>query len=104
LEKQLNKLIEVIKVRSFNSDEILQRELLITKVTVSAEKRSEIMSIAEIMGAKIIDISLKTMTLQICDTSMHLERFEELIRPYGVLEVVRTGMVAIQKGTNSLRV
>lgn len=104
LEKQLNKLIDVIKVRSFSNDEILQRELLITKVTVSADRRSEIMTIAEIMGAKIIDISLKTMTLQICDTSIHLERFEELIRPYGVLEMVRTGLVAIQKGTNSLRV
>ena len=104
LEKQLNKLIEVIKVRSFDNDEILQRELLITKISVTAEKRSEIMSIAEIMGAKIIDISLKTMTLQICDTSVHLERFEELIKPYGIIEMVRTGMVAIQKGTNSLRV
>lgn len=104
LEKQLNKLIEVIKVRSFDNDEILQRELLITKISVTAEKRSEIMSIAEIMGAKIIDISLKTMTLQICDTSVHLERFEELIKPYGIVEMVRTGMVAIQKGTNSLRV
>ena len=104
LEKQLNKLIEVIKVRSFDNDEILQRELLITKITVSADKRSEIMSIAEIMGAKIIDISLKTMTLQICDTSIQLERFEELIRPYGIVEMVRTGLVAIQKGTNSLRV
>lgn len=104
LEKQLNKLIEVIKVRSFDSDEILQRELLITKVNVTADKRSEIMTIADIMGAKIIDISLKTMTLQICDTSIHLERFEELIKPYGIIEMVRTGLVAIQKGTNSLRV
>lgn len=104
LEKQLNKLIDVIKVRSFDSDEILQRELLITKINVTADKRSEIMTIAEIMGAKIIDISLKTMTLQICDTSIHLERFEELIKPYGILEMVRTGLVAIQKGTNSLRV
>ena len=56
------------------------------------------------MGAKIIDISLRTMTLQICDTSIHIERFEELIRPYGIVEIVRTGMIAIQKGTNSLRV
>ena len=104
LEKQLNKLIEVIKVRSFDSSDILQRELVIVKISIPADKRSEVMTIAEIMGAKIIDISLRTMTLQICDTSIHIERFEELIRPYGIVEIVRTGMIAIQKGTNSLRV
>ena len=104
LEKQLNKLIEDIKVRSFDSSDILQRELVIVKISIPADKRSEVMTIAEIMGAKIIDISLRTMTLQICDTSIHIERFEELIRPYDIVEIVRTGMIAIQRGTNSLRV
>lgn len=103
LEKQLNKLIEVIKVRSFDSSDILQRELLIVKISIPADKRPEVMTIADIMGAKIIDISLRTMTLQICDTSMNLERFEELIRPYGIVEIVRTGMIAIEKGANSLK-
>ncbi len=102
LEKQLNKLIEVIKVKSFDANDILQRELLIVKVTVNADRRSEIMSIAEIMDAKIIDITLRTMTLQICDSAIHLARFEELIRPYGIIEMVRTGMIAIEKGTDAL--
>ncbi len=102
LEKQLNKLIEVIKVKSFDANDILQRELLIVKVTVNADRRSEIMSIAEIMDAKIIDITLRTMTLQICDSAIHLARFEELIRPYGIIEMVRTGMIAIEKGTEAL--
>lgn len=102
LEKQLNKLIEVIKVKSFDANDILQRELLIVKVTVNADRRSEIMSIAEIMDAKIIDITLRTMTLQICDSAIHLARFEELIRPYGIVEMVRTGMIAIEKGTEAL--
>ena len=102
LEKQLNKLIEVIKVKSFDANDILQRELLIDKVTVNADRRSEIMSIAEIMDAKIIDITLRTMTLQICDSAIHLARFEELIRPYGIIEMVRTGMIAIEKGTDAL--
>lgn len=102
LEKQLNKLIEVIKVKSFDANDILQRELLIVKVTVNADRRSEIMSIAEIMDAKIIDITLRTMTLQICDSAIHLARFEELIRPYGIIEMVRTGMIALEKGTEAL--
>ncbi len=104
LEKQLNKLIEVIKVRTLDNDELLARELMMVKISVSAEKRSEVMTIAEIMNAKVIDISLTSMTLEISDTFFHLSRFEEIIRPYGIIEMVRTGTIAIQKGNDTLTV
>mgnify|MGYP001198376935 CR=1 FL=1 len=104
LEKQLNKLIEVIKVRTLDNDELLARELMMVKISVSAEKRSEVMTIAEIMDAKVIDISLTSMTLEISDTFFHLSRFEEIIRPYGIIEMVRTGTIAIQKGNDTLTV
>ena len=67
IEKQLNKLIEVIKVKTFGRDEFVARELMIVKVSAPADKRSEIMTIAEITGAKVMDITLTTMTLEICD-------------------------------------
>ncbi|MFT3950534.1 MAG: acetolactate synthase small subunit [Oscillospiraceae bacterium] len=102
LEKQLNKLIDVIKVKTLGTDELIARELLLVKLAVSAEKRSEVMTIAEIMGANIIDMSLTTMTLEIADTSAHLQRFEALVKPYGVMEMVRTGTIAIQKGTETI--
>jgi acetolactate synthase-1/3 small subunit len=104
LEKQLNKLIEVIKVKTLENDELLARELLLVKIVAPSEKRSEIATIVDIMGAKIIDLSLTTMTLEISNTSFHLARFEELIKPYGIIEMVRTGTIAIQKGADSISV
>ena len=101
IEKQLNKLIEVIKVKTFGRDEYLARELMIVKVAVQADKRSEVMTIAEVTGAKVMDITLSTMTLELCDTYAHLCRFEEVIEPYGIIEMVRTGTIAIEKGSDT---
>ncbi len=103
LEKQLNKLIDVIKVKTLLPSELLARELLLVKVSAAADKRSEIMTIAEIMGAKIVDISLTTMTLEISDTAVHIARFEEILKPYGIKEIVRTGTIAIQKGAEVIK-
>ncbi len=102
IEKQLNKLIEVIKVKTLDPDELLSRELLLIKVSVPPEKRSEIMTIAEIMGAKIIDLTLTTITLEISDTKPNVTRFEEILSPYGIIEVVRTGIIAIQSGQEAI--
>ncbi|NLZ46137.1 MAG: acetolactate synthase small subunit [Clostridiales bacterium] len=102
VEKQLNKLIDVIKVKRFDRDEHIARELVLIKVLASSEKRAEIMTVAEVTGAEIIDISLTTMTLQLADTYAHVQRLEEIVRPYGILEVVRTGTIAIQKGAEAI--
>jgi acetolactate synthase-1/3 small subunit len=102
IEKQLNKLIDVIKVRTLDPDELISRELLLIKVSVSAEKRSEIMTIAEIMGGKIIDLTLSTITLEFSNTTHHLQRVEEMLKPYGILEIVRTGSIAIQTGPETI--
>ena len=104
LEKQLNKLIDTIKVRCLAPDELLSRELQLIKISATPAQRSEILTIVEIMGAKIIDISASTMTIEISDTTAHLARFEELIRPYGIKEIVRTGVIAIQKGADTITV
>ena len=101
IEKQLTKLIEVIKVKTFEANEYLARELMIVKVSAVANRRSEIMTIADITGAKVMDITLTTMTLELCDTYAHLCRFEEVIAPYGIIEMVRTGTIAIEKGSDT---
>ena len=98
IEKQLNKLVEVIKVKTFKAGECLARELLLVKIAAGADKRQDIMTICEIANAKVIDLTLNTMTLEVCDKYEHLKRFEELIAPYDVIEMVRTGTIAIQKG------
>ena len=98
IEKQLNKLVEVIKVKTFKAGECMARELLLVKIAAGADKRQDIMTICEIANAKVIDLTLNTMTLEVCDKYEHLKRFEELIAPYGVVEMVRTGTIATQKG------
>lgn len=102
IEKQLNKLVEVIKVKTLSKDELLARELMIVKISVTAEKRTQVLTIANITGAKVMDITLTTMTLEIADTYAHLCKFQELIKPYGVIELVRTGTIAIQKGAETI--
>ena len=102
LEKQLNKLIDVIKVKALSPDELISRELLLVKINAPAEKRSEIMTIAEITGAKIIDITTTTATLEISDRAEKLANLEALIRPYGIKEMVRTGTIALQRGAEAI--
>lgn len=103
VEKQLNKLIDVIKLKTQSSDEIISRELMIVKISSTPAQRGEIMNICQIMGAKICDITRTTLTLEVADTYEQLERMLEIIKPYGIKEVIRTGTVAIQKGKDSLR-
>lgn len=103
LEKQLNKLIDTLKVKALAPEELLSRELQLIKIDATAQQRSEILTICEIMGAKIADISATTLTLEISDTTQHLERFQELIKPYGIKEIVRTGVIAIQKGADTIK-
>ncbi len=103
LEKQLNKLIDTIKVKALEKDELISRELQLIKINCTPVQRSEILTICEIMGSKIIDISTTTLTIEISDTTENLVRFEELIKPYGIKEIVRTGVIAIQKGAETIK-
>ena len=97
LEKQLNKIIPVIKVRTLSPGTFISRELSLIKVSCPAKQRLDIMKIAELMDAKIVDVSINTMTLQFVDTLERFETLTDLLRPYGIREIVRTGTVAIEK-------
>lgn len=104
IEKQLNKLIDVIKVKTLHTDSAVTRELVLIKVSCTQKQRAELISIAEIAKGKISDISTNSMTIELSDTKQNLDTYEELLRPYGIKEVVRTGAIAIQKGEASVRV
>ncbi|MGN0470427.1 MAG: acetolactate synthase small subunit [Acutalibacteraceae bacterium] len=103
LEKQLNKVIPVIKVRTYTQGEFISRELSLIKVNCPAKQRLDIMKIAELMDAKIVDVSLNTMTLQFADTIERFETLTDLLKPYGIREIVRTGTVAIEKDSCAAR-
>ena len=98
VEKQLNKLIEVIKVRTLEENNLIGRELMILKVNANNKTRQDIMTICEIMGAKVADISPTSLTMELSDTPDRLDTFQSMMRPFSILEVARTGVIAVQKG------
>lgn len=104
LEKQLNKVIPVIKVKTLKEGEYIQRTLSLIKVAVGAAQRAEIMRVTELMGARIVDATRTTMTVEFSDTAERTETLETLLRPYGIKETVRTGIIAIEKGPDPTRV
>ena len=97
VEKQLNKLIDVIKVRTLNEETVIKKELMLIKVNANAKTRESIMTICNILNAKVTDVSLTSMTMEIADTPERLNTFEDMMRPFSIIEVVRTGVIALQK-------
>ena len=104
VEKQLNKLIDVIKLRRLPAGDTVSRELMLGKVACSPKTRSEIMDIVRVMDARVSDISCETLTIEHSDTADRLEILCELLKPYQVLEIVRTGTIALEKGGSVIRV
>ena len=102
VEKQLNKLIDVIKLKTLSPTETISRELMLIKVSAESNTRGDIMDIAKIMGAKISDITTSAMTVEIADTAERLQTMLDLLKPYGIKEVVRTGTIALQRGEGSI--
>ncbi len=95
--KQLHRLIYTLKVAEISMENSVSRELVLLKVTAKDEDRSEILRIAEIFEAKIVDVSPKTYTLQIVGDQSKVQAVIELLRPLGIKEIVRSGLVAITK-------
>ena len=104
VEKQLNRLIEVIKVTDHTEPHV-ERELALVKVGVTGvEERLEIREIAEAFRARIVDVARKTLVFEITGDSQKVETFVNAMRPYGILEVMRTGAVALSRGEKTLKV
>ena len=97
ITKQLNRLIPVLKVVDLRDVESIERELILCKVIAKDEDRSEILRIAEIFGAKIIDVTPRTYTLQAIGDERQIRSLIELLRPIGIRELVRSGKVGITR-------
>jgi len=98
VDKQLNKQIDVIKVKQLAAETSTRRELALIKVRASAKTRAEIIDIASIMKSTIVDLSPSTLTIEICDRPERVRQLLCMLEPYGIAEMARTGMVALQKG------
>jgi len=98
IEKQLNKLIDVIKVNDLTKEDHVERELVLIKVGTENGKRSEIMEIADIFRAKIIDVGHKTIIMEITGDETKLAALINLLKPFGIKEIARTGKIALARG------
>ena len=101
--KQLNKLIDVIKVKQLDKSECVSRELALIKVEASAATRSEIMQIVEVFRANIVDISKDTLTIEASGGINKVGALEDMLRQFGIKEIVRTGMIALERGNKHIR-
>ena len=96
--KQLHKLINVLKIRELEPHNSVSAELLLVRVAGEGDKRTEALQIAEIFKAKIVDVDRRALTLRVVGTNDKLEALLELLQPLGILEVVRTGTIAMGRG------
>ena len=97
IEKQLNKKLDVIKVKTFDETESINRELMLVKVRYNRTNRKDIMENCEIMDAKIVDMSKTMMTIQMCDTPERVQIFLDTLRTVSIIEIARTGTLALLK-------
>lgn len=97
VSKQLNKLIDVIKVTDISTDSVV-RELALIKVNASANNRNEIIQVVNIFRAKVVDINKASLTIEITGEGQKIAALEDMLQPFGIQEMVRTGAVAIERG------
>lgn len=96
--KQVNKLVNVLEVTEYSSGQATERELVMLKVKTSAGQRSELMQVCDIFRAKIIDVSTDTVNIEMTGNASKVSAFLNLVQPYGIVEMARTGNLALKRG------
>jgi acetolactate synthase I/III small subunit len=99
--KQLHKLVNVIKIRDLEPEEAVARELALFKISADGETRGQVMQFADIFRGKVIDVSKRSITVEITGANEKIEAFEQAVRPFGLIEMVRTGEIAISRGRSA---
>ena len=97
--KQLYKLINVIKIQELDPLNIVERELVLIKISTDSKTRAEVLEIVNIFRANIVDVGRKSLLVEITGTRSKVNALEEMLRPYGILELVRTGKIACSRGS-----
>jgi acetolactate synthase-1/3 small subunit len=101
--KQLGKLVDVIAIRQLESGASIRREILLVKVQADVSNRAQVIEVAGIFRGRVIDVSPQTVTVEATGSTEKLEGLLQLLRPYGILELARTGIVALERGTAVLK-
>lgn len=98
VRKQLSKLIDTLKVTDLTGIPLVERDLVLVKFKVPAPRRGEVMDLAKIFDAKILDITEKTLMVEVSGDEEKIDSFLRLVRPYGIAEMARTGRIALKRG------
>ena len=98
VRKQLHKLINVIEIIDLDPNASVAREMVLTKIKVNTENRSEVIEIVDIFRGNIVDVSRESIVVEVTGNDSKLRAFENLVKPYGIKELVRTGKVALPRG------
>ncbi len=104
IEKQLNKLINVLKVADIAAEDSVSRELALIKVNAEPSRRAQILQIVDIFRAKVVDVGKKSMIIEITGDSEKVEALIQLVEEFGIKEVVRTGKIAMERGSKLVRI
>ncbi|MEX2549259.1 MAG: acetolactate synthase small subunit [Nitriliruptoraceae bacterium] len=102
ITKQLNKLVHVLKIVELDEDSSVEREMQLVKVNADPVVRSQIIEIAEVFRAKIVDVDHDSITVEVAGNPGKLAAMVELLEPYGIREMVRSGTIALARGTRSI--
>ena len=97
IEKQMHKLVNVLRVTELRPDDSVERELALVTVSVSPDRRPDLVALSQVAGAEVVDIGRDAMTFEMVGRPDQIEAFEELVRPYGVRELVRTGRIGLRR-------
>jgi len=98
VRKQLGKIVPVVKVRDFTDVRYVERDLLLLRVHAPPEKRPEVVDLVNLFRGRVVDISRDSVMVEMSGTEEKLEAFIDLVRPYGIRELARTGVIAMQRG------
>ena len=104
VSKQLNKLVDVIKIKTLKSEDAVKRGLVLVKIKTTQKNRPEVIQITDIFRAKIVDVSQNTVIAELTGVDSKIQAFLDILEPFGIEEIVRTGMVALERGTNTLKI
>jgi acetolactate synthase-1/3 small subunit len=96
--KQLNKLPDIIKVKDFKDVEYIERDLMLVKIAADKKRRPEVIEIASIFRAKVVDVASHSLTVEMTGSEDKINAFIELMKPYKVIELARTGVIALERG------
>jgi acetolactate synthase-1/3 small subunit len=100
--KQLNKLVNVLKVVELETESAVQRELLLVKVKAEQATRSQVFEIVQVFRAKVVDVATDAVTIEVTGTADKLDAFIKVLEPYGIRELVQSGVVAVGRGARSI--